>query len=150
MEEIQMTPFFVELMRTQDIHAEISRSEFVRLGLTEGIPRILYILRDYEGCVQKRLAKLCGIKESSLAVSLKRIESLGYIRKEKVIVAGSKSANAIYLTKAGRKKADEVAELMVRLDQICLTGFSEQEKMVLYSMLGRVRDNLEHYKKEKF
>ncbi len=137
-----MTPFFVELMRTQDIHAEISRSEFVRLELTAGIPRVLYILRDCEGCVQKQLAKFCGIKESSLAVLLKRIETLGYIRKERVVVAGSKSAYAIYLTEAGRKKADEVAELMVRLDQTCLTGFSEEEKTALYSMLGRVRDNL--------
>lgn len=144
-----MKPFFVELMQTQNAHAEISRKEFVKLDLTTGIPRIIYILREFEGCVQKQLAALCGIRESSLTVLLKRLETLHYIRKEKVLVSGNKSAFSIYLTDAGRKKAEEVATLMTHLDQICLDGFSEEEQTALYSMLGRVRKNLDAYKKEQ-
>ncbi|MCM1124823.1 MAG: MarR family transcriptional regulator [Eubacterium sp.] len=135
-------------MRTQNSHEEISRKEFVKLDLTTGIPRILYILREAEGCVQKQLAQLCGIKESSLAVTLKRVEARGYVRKDRIHVAGSKSAYAIYLTETGRQKAEEVAVLMERLDRICLSGFSEKEIAAFYSMLDRVKKNLEGYPKD--
>ena len=137
--------FFLELLATQAAHWNVSRQGFEKLGISEGIPKILYILQMNEGCVQKHLAKLCQIKESTLTVLLKRMESMAFIRKEKMINAGGKRAFGIYLTETGREKAKEVRHLVEEIDKKSLEGFSDEESSMFYSFMERVRKNLEKF-----
>lgn len=134
--------FFLSLLETQAAHWNVSRQGFAELGLSEGLPKVLFVLRGNEGCVQKKLAVICQVRESTLTVLLKRLENIGYVQKKTVQVSGGKRAFGIYLTDAGKDKADEVISLMERIDSQSLLGFSGEERIQLLAMLDRVRKNL--------
>lgn len=134
--------FFLKLLETSSAHRKKSREGFQKLDLTEGQPKILYILYIKDGHTQRELAELCKIKESTLTTMLGKMEKEGFIYKEKVMVSGGKRAFRIFLTKEGKEKGKEILELVNRIDKISLQGFSKEEQDLFYSMLKRVADNL--------
>lgn len=134
--------FFAELLDTQNTHWKVAQKGFMELNLTNGQPKIFYILRLKEGCVQKELAKLCDIKESTLTVLLKKMQEQGYIYKQTLSVSGGKRAFGIYLTETGKIKAEAIFDLTQRIDAQSLKDFREDEIELLYSMFDRIRANL--------
>lgn len=134
--------FFLELLGTYNAHWEQARKGFAQLELTEGVPKVLYTLRSCEGCVQKQLAEICQIKESTLAVLLKRLEGLGYITKKPQLVSGGKRAYGICFTEAGRKKSEEIAQLVDDIDRRSLEGFSSDDIERFFGYMEKVRKNL--------
>lgn len=62
---------FLVLLAATSMYAERTREEFQKLGLSDGLPKILYILAGENGCVQKDLADMCKVRPSTLAVMLK-------------------------------------------------------------------------------
>jgi len=133
---------FLALMGASSAHAESSRKKFAALGLTEGQPKILYILLTKDGVVQKDLAEICGIRQSTLTVLLSKLEEQGYIYKEICYVSGRKRAYEIYLTAQGREMAENLNEVVEDLESKSFAGFSEKEKVALLEMLARVEENL--------
>ena len=92
--------------------------------------------------MQKELAGACRVRESTLTVLLRKMEEKGYIRKEKVVVSGSKLANAIYLTDCGRELSDRIDEKVEELEKKSFEGFTDKEKKQLFKLLYRVENNL--------
>ena len=133
---------FIALLGASSAHAESSRTEFAALGLTEGQPKILYILQSHDGIVQKDLAEVCGIRQSTLTVLLGKLETQGYVRKEVCYVSGRKRAYEVYLTEQGREMAKKLTDVVEELERKSFAGFSEQEQMQLLEMLTRVEENL--------
>ena len=133
---------FLALLDTQTAHWNRSRIGFQELDLSDGQPKVLYILRTMEGCVQKDLAKVCDIKPSSMTAMLDRLEEKGYVRREETKVSGGKRAYRIYLTEAGRQIAEKVFLLMETIEEECFQGISDTERQLLFDLLKRVRDNL--------
>ena len=143
-----MKVFFSELMRTQTAHGNVSRAGFAKLDVSDGMPRVLYHLNGHQGVVQKELAVLCRVKESTLAVLLRRMEEKGLIRKERVTRSGGKRAFGIYMTEAGEEKTREIIRFVSRVDAKCLEGFSDEEVEQFYSFMERVQRNLNGYSPE--
>lgn len=135
-------PFFLLLLELSRVHANRSREEFQKLDLSEGQPKILYILLKQDGYTQKELARLCRVRPSTLAVMLEKMEKKKYIYKEKVIVSGGKRAYQVYLTEEGRVIAQKVEQLTDELDRECLKGLSEQEQDSLYQAMKKITKNL--------
>lgn len=133
---------FIALLGASSAHAENSRKEFACLGLTEGQPKILYILLGKDGVVQKDLAEICGIRQSTLTVLLGKLEEQGYIYKEVCYVSGRKRAFEIYLTEQGRAMAEKLNDVVENLERKSFAGFSEQEKRTILELLARVEENL--------
>ena len=133
---------FLALMDTQKTHWTRSRQGFQELDLSDGQPKTLYILRRMNGCVQKDLAKACDIKPSSMTVMLEGLEKKGFVRREETKVSGGKRAFLVFLTEAGQEMADRVFELMETIEEEALEGISEDEKSQLFSLLRRVKENL--------
>lgn len=136
--------FFLALLDTSSAHAEISRAKFHELGLTAGQPKILYILNNRDGYVQKELADICGIKPSTLTVLLNKLEGKNLIKKEKVTLYSNKHAHRIYLTNTGKQIAKKIENIIEIMEENSFSGFSEEERKNLLSMLCRVADNLKH------
>lgn len=134
--------FFLKLLETSSTHKQKSREGFQKLNPTEGQPKILYILYIKDGHTQKELAGLCKVRESTLTAMLAKMEKKGYIYKEKTIVSGGKRAFQIFLTDEGKTKGKQIMDLVNKIDEISLEGFSEKEIDVFYNMLGRVTENL--------
>lgn len=136
--------FFLKLLNTSSTHKKISREGFQKLDLTEGQPKILYILYIQDGHTQKELAGLCKIRESTLTAMLAKMEKSGYIYKEKATVSGGKRAFRIFLTDTGKAKGKDIMELVNWIDDTSLNGFSEEEIDLFYHMLDKVTENLNH------
>ena len=129
-------------METTAAHAARSREGFQKLGLTEGQPKILYILMRRDGCIQKELAECCRIMPSTLTVMLSKLESKGYIHKESMLVSGGKHAYRVWLTEKGWEIAGKVDDLVETLEARTFQGFTEKEKEEMFELLGRAADNL--------
>ncbi len=136
---------FLALLEAQGAHGDLSRQGFQRLNLSEGQPKILYILLRIEGCVQKELADIAKVRPSTMTVLLDRMEKQGYIKREETKVSGGKRAYKVYLTEEGRVLANQVEELIEELEEQSFKGFSKEEREVLLSMLDRVTRNLIKY-----
>lgn len=138
--------FFLRMLAVSSAHAEMSRNAFTKLGLTEGQPKILYILRRNNGIVQKDLADYCGIRQSTLTVLLTKMEALGFIRREACYISGGKRAFKIFLTDEGQAIADKLEDVVKELEAKCFVGFSEKEREQLLNMLTRVEGNIKDEK----
>lgn len=134
--------FFLTMMNAYGAHRDSSLSGFRALGLSDGQPKILYILYNSDGYVQNELAKRCNLKPSTMTVALERLEADGYIKKEQTHVSGGKSAKRVSLTEKGRRRAEEVTALTEELEEKCFKGFSDEEKQTLFTLLERVTENL--------
>lgn len=133
---------FLALLGASSAHAEASREVFASLGLTEGQPKILYILRRQDGHVQKELANICGIRQSTLTVLLTRMEELGYIRREICYVSGRKRAYKIYLTDEGREKAEILEKAVDELEERSFRDFSKKDRENILRLLSKVEENM--------
>lgn len=136
---------FLALMDTQKSHWNRSRKGFQELDLSDGQPKVLYILRALDGCVQKDLAKACDIKPSSMTVMLDGLEKKGYVKREETKISGGKRAYKVCLTEEGREMADKVFWLMETIEEETFEGITEEERLQLFSLLRRVRENLDRH-----
>ncbi|MGX8699398.1 MAG: MarR family winged helix-turn-helix transcriptional regulator, partial [bacterium] len=128
--------------RTSAAHRARARAAFDALGLTEGQPKVLYVLRARQGCVQRELAAACQVREPTLTVLLRRLEEKGFVVKRHSMAPGSKNAFAVYLTEAGHSISKEIDDIVEALEAESLRGFTEEEKALLFSLLSRAEENL--------
>lgn len=123
-------------------HRKVCRTEFQKLNLSEGQPKVLEALSEKEGYLQKDLAARCHVEPATMTIILTNMEKRGYIRRETAHVSGGKRAFAVYLTDAGREAAALVENIVCDVEKIGLEGFSEEEKTQFMDYLKRLGDNL--------
>lgn len=133
---------FLALLGSSSAHAEASRKVFASLGLSEGQPKILYVLRRCNGIMQKELAALCNVKASTLTVMLDKIEKKGLVRRKRALAPSGKSSFLVFLTKEGSALAEKLEQEVETLETRGFEKFSPEERETLLSMLGRVTQNL--------
>ncbi len=130
------------LIEASGAHYKRSRQELQALDLSPGQPKVLAFLNENEGCSQKELAEQCRVEPATMTILLRNMSHKGLIKKTAANLACGKRAFIITLTELGREKAEHTAGIMDALEQVCYTGFSEQEKETLCQLLQRVTDNL--------
>jgi len=133
---------FLALLGASSAHSDSSRKVFTALDLTEGQPKILYLLRLHDGIVQKELAEKCNIRQSTLTVLLTKMEAVGLVRKETCYVSGMKRAYRVYLTELGREKAEALEVELVKLEDKAFKGFSAEDRQKILRWLAQIEDNL--------
>ncbi len=133
---------FKALMNASRTPRMISEDAFQKMGLSEGQPKILYSLYDYDGDMQKDLAKRCNLMPSTMTVMLDRMEHHGYIERKLVRSGLGKSAKRIYLTEKGKEYSKKVLDVADELDKKALKGFTDGEAEALISMLERIVENM--------
>lgn len=142
--------FHTALIASYYAHKKQSFSLFQKLNLTTGQPKVLSILWQKEGYLQKDLAKRCLVEQATMTSLLRKMEKDGLICKNAVFVSGGKRANAIYLTDKGREIAKKVNKIVAEIEEISLKGFDDAEKQLLINFLNRIQSNLKaiNYRKE--
>ncbi len=133
---------FIALLRVSGVHAAASREHFARMNLTEGQPKVLYILRRNEGILQKELASLCNVSQPTLTVLLDKMMKRGFIKKEVCSVSGGKRGYQVFLTESGKEKAEELENVVEELEAKSMKGLSEEEVDLLLTLLAKVQENL--------
>lgn len=137
-----MLPLHITLINTAAAHGMRCWTEFQKLDLTKGQPKVLSRLLICEGSFQKELADYCKVSPATMTVILYNMEKNGLIRKEKDTVSGGKRAYRIYLTELGTKKALAVDQIVWEIEDECYKGFTKDEKELLIQLLEKVTANL--------
>lgn len=102
-----------------------------------GQQRVLAILRLEDGLSQRYLTEVLDLRPSSVAELLKKLETNGDItRKED---DNDKRTKLVYLTEAGRKKADKNASLKDEdYSETFFSGLNEDEKQSFSDNLTKI------------
>lgn len=101
---------------------------------------ILRILVARDGMRQSELAAASHLSAPSVSATLRRMESEGLIVRRDDEADGR--AVSVCLTDKGRAQDRAARELLRRVDEQLMQGFSAQEKEQLASLLERMKNNL--------
>ncbi len=128
------------------MHHNYLRNEFEKRGLREAShPHILFTLRyktKDKMASQKELSDALRISPATVAVSIKRMEKSGLVRK--VSDRNDLRRNLITLTEKGEKLVDESAAVFGEFEKRMYEGFTENEKTQLKHFYLRIIQNLEN------
>lgn len=124
-------------------HKRYCFQQFQKLNLTTGQPKVLSILFNNEGYLQKELAQRCHVEPATMTSLLNNMIKKGLIYKNMVYVSGGKRAYAIYLTKDGYDMALKVNKIIEDTEVISYQDFNNKDKQLLMDLLKRIQSNLE-------
>lgn len=125
-------------------HSMIAR-EFERRNLSKAShPILLFMLGDAgtgASLSQREIATKLGVSPPTAAVSIRRMERAGLLRK--VADADDKRLNRITLTAKGSRLARECKDAFGDIDRRMFEGFSAKERETLRAYYLRMIRNLE-------
>ncbi|MBQ8408246.1 MAG: winged helix-turn-helix transcriptional regulator [Clostridia bacterium] len=93
---------------------------------------------------QKDLAKHFDISPAAVAVTLKKLESDGYIERGKCTERTDSRYNEIKITERGRDAAMQSRKYFQHVDGEALRDFSAEELALFMSLLERMQENLKN------
>ena len=114
-------------------------------GMHRSQHRMLMYLTRCEGTPsQKDLAKHFDISPAAVTVTLKKLESDGYIERGKCRECSDSRINEIKITERGREAAMQSRKYFQHVDGEAFKGFSSEELDALTSLLERMQENLKN------
>ena len=143
MENERKENFFRELIYLYNAHKKYNTQRFHSLGLSTGQPKVLSILLQNEGYVQKDLAERCMVEPATMTTLLRRMEQNGLIYKKTTYGTNGKRAMSVFLTEKGRELAVKVEEMAVESDEMCLSPLTPEERTIMCTAMRKARITLE-------
>ncbi len=122
-------------------HRNVMRRFFQSCGMFNGHPVMLFVIRQNPGLTQKQLAEKLEIAPASAAISLRRMEEAGLVRR----TPDERDHRAVhlYLTPAGIEMDNRCVQGKAFSTEILFRDFSSEELETLSGFLGRMKQNLE-------
>lgn len=119
----------------------ISNIEFREYNLTKG--QYLYLVRICEnpGIIQEKLAEMIKVDRTTAARAIKKLETNGFIEKRKD--EHNKKIRKLFPTEKGKKVYPFIIREHHHSNAVALAGFSEKEAETIYTLLQKVRKNVE-------
>lgn len=119
----------------------ISNIEFKEYELTKG--QYLYLVRICEnpGIIQERLAEMIKVDRTTAARAIKKLELQGFIEKRDD--SDNQKIKKLYPTVKGESVYPFIRSEHEHSNQVALAGLSEEEVETLFSLLQKVRRNIE-------
>ncbi|MEH7418944.1 MarR family transcriptional regulator [Neobacillus drentensis] len=119
----------------------ISNIEFKEYDLTKG--QYLYLVRICEnpGIIQEKLAEMIKVDRTTAARAIKKLEMTGFIEKKDD--QHNKKIKKLFPTDKGKKVYPFIRRENDYSNTVALEGFSETEVETIFTLLQRVRKNIE-------
>jgi DNA-binding MarR family transcriptional regulator len=119
----------------------ISNIEFKEFELTKG--QYLYLVRicEHPGIIQEKVAEMIKVDRTTAARAIKKLEIQGLIEKRDD--ENNKKINRLYPTEKGKKVYPALKREGEYSEKVALSGFTEEETETIFSLLQRVRRNIE-------
>lgn len=128
-------------IRINRLHRSMMERRLDGTGVYRSQHQILMFVWDNPNVSQKELARMYGVSGASIAVSLKKLEKGGYIRR--VVDQRDNRCNQICITQKGRKIVEDSVRIFRRTEQCMFLGFSENDMKVMGELLDRICSNLD-------
>lgn len=126
---------------TQTSYSQVEE-RLKKYGLVKGQSRLLVLIRDNDGCTQKELADILGVKYSSMSERLNRLETLGYI--ERSVDEANSKFKRIYITSNGKTAAVQCRRIQNEFDEIMYKGFTKKDIRLLEQFLDKICKNIDN------
>lgn len=119
----------------------ISNIEFKEYDLTKG--QYLYLVRICEnpGIIQEKLAEMIKVDRTTAARAIKKLEMNGFIEKKGD--KHNKKIKKLFPTERGKNIFPFIKKENNYSNNVALEGFSEGEIETIFTLLQRVRKNIE-------
>ncbi len=108
---------------------------------------LMYLYRCENKISQKDIAKHFEISAAAVAVSLKKLESGGYIKRS--CSENDNRFNEIEITEKGKEIVDLSHCIFEEIDAETFEGISDSEKLVLVGLLDKVLGNLKNMQEKE-
>jgi len=113
--------------------------QLAHTGLTNAQWKPLFKLYIKQASTAAELARECGLDAGAMTRMLDRLEAKGLCTRERT--AADRRVVTISLTEAGLEAARQIPEVLSRVQNANLAGFSEQEFAMLKGFLRRILHN---------
>ncbi|PSL36329.1 MarR family transcriptional regulator [Planomicrobium soli] len=119
----------------------ISNIEFKEFDLTKG--QYLYLVRICEnpGIIQEQLLELIKVDRSTATRAIQKLETNGFVEKKEDL--NNKKIKKLFPTEKGKAVYPFIIRENDHSNLIALDGFSEKEAETAFSLLQRIRKNVE-------
>ena len=107
------------------------------IGLHGGQIFILIELWNADGRTQVDLARSLGVSAPTINKMVKGLIEIGLVTRDRLVDDGR--STRIFLTTRGFTIRKEIEEQWLELEEYCLTGLTETEKLVLFELLGKLK-----------
>jgi DNA-binding MarR family transcriptional regulator len=109
-------------------------------GLYLGQFPILKYLSQHEGCTQKEIADWLGVSAASIALSTKRLQKAGFIKKE--VDSDNMRRNILSLTEQGNDTMRRCHDTMVEFESMMFGGIPEEQLQLFDDILTKFSENI--------
>ena len=125
-------------------HHSAFESRIVDFGVHRSQHRILMLLsRRDQPTTQKDIAEAFDISAAAVAVSVKKLESDGFIQRE--CDKNDSRSNIIKLTKKGMMIVEQTKHTISSLDEAMFADFNDSEIAEFSAFLSRLCDNIRNF-----
>lgn len=140
MHQTRASLIWVRLARFHQQSNSLSNQFLASFDLTSSQFDLLVQIASHEPITQQQLASKVLVSEGGISRSLKRIEQLGWIERQK-----EWKTNWIRLTKKGADKLEEVYDQQVAFQSALFEDcLCEEEQKQLYYLLSKLQKNTEN------
>jgi len=121
-------------------HRKIMQYYLDETGVYHAQHRLLMEISRNPSASQKDIARSMDVSGATIAVSLKKLEKGGYIKKE--MDEGDNRLNQITITEKGNRVVEQSKQIFDSIDRMVFEGFNEAEKSSLLVLLQKLNSNL--------
>ncbi len=130
-----------KLIQTNKRHRRVLEKRLNVTKVFRSQHQLLMFIVRHPNLSQIQLARMQGISTAAIAVSLKKLEKGGYVKR--AVDSKDNRYNQIQITEKGMEMARYSTGVFREVEQIMFRGFSREELQVLGGLLDRVYKNLE-------
>ena len=123
-------------------HRCVMEKIFNSTGVFQGQHKMLMCISDNNFYSQKEIAAHMKISTATVAVSLKKLEKGGYIKK--IVDENDNRLNKIVLTDKAKSVVEYSRQVFDNMEETMFKGFSTEEKEQLIEYLERIEGNLKN------
>lgn len=127
-------------------HRRIMQSYLDETGVYHAQHRLLMEISKNPNASQIDIARTMDVSAATIAVALQKLEKGGYINKE--VDEGDNRLNQITITGKGHRVVEQSKKIFDATDREVFSGFTEEEKQTLSSLLKKIDANLDRMEEE--
>jgi DNA-binding MarR family transcriptional regulator len=127
-------------------HRKVMQSLLDKTGVYQAQHFLLMAISSNQYASQKELADSLEISTATVAVSLKKLENGGYIKK--VMDKDDNRLNKIVITEKGNKVVEQSREIFKYRNEKIFQGFTDGEMDTLSKLVQRLNQNLADMEEE--
>lgn len=127
-------------MHVGRLHRMVLERQLNRTGVYRSQHQLLMYIADNPDASQKEIAEFSHVSAATVAVSLKKLENGGYIRR--VVDEHDNRYNKICITEKGSAVVENSVRWFQKVEQAIFGGFSPEEMAAMQGFLNRMLTNL--------